>query len=58
MQVRVLAPFQDLKAVVYRRAGQVFEATPARFAEIDKKLPGRVEKVEEVKKTAPKKTRK
>lgn len=47
MKLKVNAVFDDLKEDARREIGEVFEATVARFKELEKKLPGFVEKVEE-----------
>lgn len=47
MQVKVLKKFFDAKEGCDRTAGEVFEATAERFAEIQAKLPSWVEAVEE-----------
>lgn len=47
MKLKAKAVFDDLKENVRREAGEVFEATATRFKELEKKLPGYVEKVEE-----------
>lgn len=52
MRVLVKAKFFDQQEQKDRRVGEVFECSAARFADIEAKLPGWVEKVEEPKKAA------
>lgn len=47
MKLKAIEVFDDLKENVRREVGEVFEATATRFKELEKKLPGFVEKVEE-----------
>lgn len=47
MKLKVKAVFDDLKENVRREVDEVFEASVARFKELEKKLPGFVQKVEE-----------
>lgn len=47
MKIKVLKRFNDLTEKVLRAPGEVFEADKARFEEIDKKIPGYVEALEE-----------
>lgn len=46
MKAKTLKTFKDKQAGEIRRAGDVFECTPARFSEIAAKLEGYVEKVD------------
>lgn len=50
MRVLVKAKFFDQQEQKDRRVGEVFECSNARFADIEAKLPGWLEKVEEPKK--------
>lgn len=56
MKVKALKAFTDLKEGKERRAGETFEVTEARYKEITDKLEGWLEKVEEPKKAAKKKS--
>jgi hypothetical protein len=56
MKVKALKAFTDLKEGKERRAGETFEVTEARYKEITDKLTGWLEKVEEPKKAAKKKS--
>ena len=47
MKLKVNEVFDDVKENVRRDVGEIFEATATRFKELEKKLPGFVEKVEE-----------
>lgn len=55
MKVKVLEKFKDLKENLIRNPGDEFTLTKKRFEEIDKKLPGYIEEIKEVKKTKSKK---
>lgn len=46
MKLKVNEVFDDVKENVRRDAGEIFEATATRFKELEKKLPGFVEKLE------------
>lgn len=46
MKLKVNAVFNDVKENVRRDVGEIFEATATRFKELEKKLPGFVEKLE------------
>lgn len=56
MKVKALKAFTDLKEGKERRAGETFKVTEARYKEITDKLTGWLEKVEEPKKAAKKKS--
>ncbi len=49
MKARTLKPFNDLKEGVTRNVGEVFRCSKERFEEIDTKIPGYIEAVEEPK---------
>lgn len=55
MKVKVLEKFKDLKENTLRNPGDEFTLTKDRFEEINKKLPGYIEEIKEIKKSKSKK---
>ena len=51
MKVKVLEKFKDLKENTLRNPGDEFTLTKDRFEQINKKLPGYIEEIKEIKKS-------